>query len=70
MTDQPFDAFADLLLCFGLTGGGYALGTWLGKTIAAVLGRDRTTWGDWGGIFSGLFGLGLFFGYFFVKVIA
>ena len=65
---MPQHPFNPLLLFFGLTGGGYAFGTWLGKLAAAMLRRDRTIWGDWGGIAGGLFGLGLFFGYVLGKV--
>jgi hypothetical protein len=70
VSDQPLDAFTFLLVLFGLAAGGYGFGTWLGKTIAAVLGRDRAVWGDWGGILIGLVGFGLFFGYFFVRMFA
>jgi hypothetical protein len=70
LSDQPLAAFAFVLVLFGLTAGGYGFGTWLGKTIAALLDRDRTVFGDWGGIIVGLLGFGLFFGYFFGRLFA
>jgi hypothetical protein len=67
---MPEHPFTPLLVVFGLTGGGYAVGTWLGKVIAVVLDRDRGEWGDWGGIFLGLVGFGLSLGYFFWRLVA
>jgi len=42
--------------------GGYGLGTYFGKLFAWLLGRDRGAWGDLGGIFGGIGGLGLYLG--------
>jgi hypothetical protein len=59
-----------LVVFVALTGGAYAVGTWIGKTLAAFLGRDLASWGDWGGVGGGLVGFGLFFGYLIGKVFA
>jgi hypothetical protein len=67
LAQEPLDP---LVVFFALTGGAYAVGTWLGKTLATFLGRNRASWGDWGGIAGGLVGFGLFFGYFIGKVFA
>jgi hypothetical protein len=67
LAQEPLDP---LVVFFSLTGGAYAVGTWIGRTLAVFLGRDRTSWGDWGGIGGGLVGFGLFFGYFIGKVFA
>src|SRR2546429_3689647 len=40
--------------------GGYGLGTYFGKLFAWLLGRDRGAWGDLGGVFGGIGGLGLY----------
>jgi hypothetical protein len=50
--------FATLALSY--VGGGYALGTWLGKVIALIAGRDRSLYGDIGGVICGLLGMLLF----------
>lgn len=63
---QPLDP---IVVFFALVGGAYACGAWLGKTVAAIRGRDRAALGDWGGIAGGLFGFGLFFGYFLGEVL-
>jgi hypothetical protein len=41
---------------------GYGLGTYFGKLLAWVLGRDRAIWGDMGGIVGGIMGLGVYLG--------
>jgi hypothetical protein len=42
---------------------GYGLGTYFGKLFAWLLGRDRDTWSDMGGIFGGIVGLGVYLGF-------
>ena len=42
--------------------GGYGLGTYFGKLLAWLLGRDTGSWGDLGGILGGIGGLGLYLG--------
>ena len=41
-------------------GGGYALGTFLGKLFGLVADRDRQYYGDIGGIIGGLWGMLVF----------
>jgi hypothetical protein len=41
---EPLDP---IVVFFALTGGAYGVGTWLGKTLAAFLGRDQASWADW-----------------------
>jgi hypothetical protein len=65
----PNKALDPIVAFFALVGGMYACGTWLGKTLAAILERDRTLWSDWGGIAGGLAGFGLFFGYVLGEVL-
>jgi hypothetical protein len=48
--------------------GGYGIGTWLGKTLGSVLGRDMRFWGDLGGIWGGLAGFGVFIGVAIARV--
>ena len=51
-----------LSLAVAFVTGGYGLGTWLGKTLATLLDRDRAHWSDVGGVYGGIVGLGLYLG--------
>ncbi len=42
--------------------GGYGVGTFFGKLLAWLFGRDPAKWSDLGGITCGLLGLGLYLG--------
>ncbi len=47
-------------LAVACIGGGYALGTWVGKLYGFVANRDRGFYGDICGVIGGLWGLVLF----------
>ena len=53
-----------------LTGGGFGVGTFLGKAAAFLAERDRSYWGDIGGIIGGTLGLGFFIWFTIVTLSA
>jgi hypothetical protein len=61
---------AYVLAFLSLTGGGYGVGTFLGKTAAFLGERDKAYWGDIGGIVGGTLGLGFFMGFVIVTLLA
>jgi hypothetical protein len=58
LPDPSFESIATLF--FTIVTGSYAIGTFGGKLLAWLLGKDRSAWGDMGGIVGGLFGLSVF----------
>jgi hypothetical protein len=58
LLEPTFETVAGLLV--SLVTGGYALGNFVGKVAAWLLGKDRSLWGDSGGIVGGIAGLSLF----------
>ena len=68
---QPsLPAYYHLLAFLTLTGGGFGVGTFLGKAAAFLGERDRGYWGDIGGIIGGTRGLGFFIGFTIVTLSA
>ena len=58
MLEPSFPTIAALFV--SLVTGGYSLGNFVGKLSAWLFGKDRSLWGDLGGIVGGMMGASLF----------
>jgi hypothetical protein len=68
LLEATFQTVAVLLV--SLVTGGFALGNFVGKIAAWLLGKDRGVWGDFGGIVGGMVGLSLFVSFVIAMVTA
>jgi hypothetical protein len=58
LLEPSFPTIAALVV--SLVTGGYSLGNFVGKLSAWLFGKDRSVWGDLGGIVGGMMGASLF----------